>query len=403
MNRRFFSHLWLERFQQWSRERFIEWRRIANGFLFLPVFLFMMALYYYPLFLKGLPESAPISPLLAFLFSLSTATGRIRYFVHPADLSFLPASEAELGGYFRRSFFLAWGLHALFLMLLYVVSLPLLIHHMSNKGFQLGAFLFLLLFLLKGWSLYLYSLEVRYQNRQRKDLSFVLRFFVAFLLLWGLMGGMPLLLWSGGVVLLFTTLYYSLSLRTKAIAWSALLQEEERLNLAYARRVGAFIDVGGIAPAFKNRRSVTRLVKRVFPLDSFPYFSFLLLQWTRGDGFGMFFRLFAVGLLFLFFFPSPWVAMGEMVTVTLLSLLQLDSFFQTIKRKAFLPIVPIDQKGLKEGMFWAGKFLLTLFVLITTIPAILFYPFQLLQLLGFEGIAYAVGWWRLTKRLEKNG
>ncbi|MBE3554946.1 MAG: ABC transporter permease, partial [Thermicanus sp.] len=293
-------------------------------------------------------------------------------------------------------------LHALFLMLLYVVFLPLLIHHLSNNSFQLVVYL-LLLFLLKGWSLYLYSLEVRYQNRLRKDLSFALRFLSAFLILWGLMGGMPLLLWNGGGILFLTTLYFSLSLRTKVIAWSALLQEEERLNLTYARRVGAFIDVGGIAPASKNRRRVTRLVKKVFPLGSFPYLSFLLLQWTRGDGFGMFFRLFAVGLLFLLFFPSPWVAVGEMAGVTLLSILQLDSFFQTMRRSAFLPILPIDRKELKEGMLLAGRFLLTFFVLITTIPAILFYPFQLLQLLGFEGIAYAVGWWRLTKRLEKKG
>lgn len=397
MDKREVSFLWTRRFRAWSQDRIAEWRRIANGYLFLPVFLFMLGLYYYPLFLQWLPADIPLPPILAALFSLAVVSGRMMHYLEPADLIFLPAIESKMGSYFRRTYILSFIKHSLSLLILFTVLAPLFIKRISSNPAMILLFL-LLLFLVKGWNLSLYGLEVRHSFFRPKVTFYIIRLLGSFLIIWGLIGRGWILLIAGLTLSLFLTLYLLRLFAAKEVAWASLLEEEERVKRTYFRRVGLFIDLPFSVDPIKKRQRFARFADKVLLPFRSPYVHFLLLQWIRSDGFLFFLRLFVVSFLLTLLFPSKWSALLLASLVVLLSHLQFDSFWRSLQRRVLIPIMPIDRLELERGEKTAGLSLLFFFILISFLPLFVIYPFDLLQWIGFASFLFLLFFlWRNRK------
>lgn len=389
MDKKELSSLWSQRFRSWVMEQIPLWRRIVNGFLFFPVFLVILGSYYYPLFLDWLPKELPVPFLLALLFLRPVVKGGIMNYLYEADLSFLPAIENDLAGYFRRSFFLSWMAQNILLFLLFIVTLPLYMDRISSHLQLIVSFL-LLLFLLKGWNLYLHGVNVRHQFGESKIIPFFMRLFGSFFLLWGLLERNRFIVFLG-LLLLFLTFYIVLRIRGRNVAWLHLLHEEIRIREAYARKVALFIDLPTETRIGKERGLFLRFLEKLIPSTVSPYTHFLLLQWIRSENLRIYLRLFGVGLLFVFVFPSVWVAIGMIFAIPILSMLQVESFWRSLRRWIELPILPIDRKELLKEMGKVSFALRLLFTLMMAIPTVLLHPLHILQILGFSGASFFIG------------
>lgn len=390
MDKKELASLWSQRFRSWVMEQIPLWRRIVNGFLFFPGFLVILGSYYYPLFLDWLPKEFPVPFLMALLFLLPVVKGGIMNYLYQADLSFLPAIENDLAGYFRRSFFLSWMVQNILLFLLFIVTLPLYMDRISSHSQLVVSFL-LLLFLLKGWNLYLHGIDVRHQFGESKVSLFLIRLFGSFFLLWGLLERNRFFVFLGILLLLFLTFYMILQIRGRNVAWLHLLHEEMRIREAYARKVGLFIDLPAEIRKGKERGFFLRFLEKIIPSTASPYTNFLLLQWIRSENLWIYLRLFGVGLLFIILFPSVWVAVGMIFAVPILSMLQVEFFWRSLRRWIDLPILPIDRKELLEEMGKVSFVLRLLFTLMMIIPTVLLYPLHILQILGFSGASFFIG------------
>ncbi|WP_018924200.1 ABC transporter permease [Salsuginibacillus kocurii] len=347
------EQLWQERAMMFWNEAIRYLRLIGNsGFMFSLYILVLVGSYYYSTFLEWLPEQFPTVLFFSVLFAYMLTRSPIRTFVKEGDLVFLLPLEMRMSSYFRKSTVYSGIFQGAGMLLILVILAPLFFDRIHPEA-AYWFVVFLGLMLAKGWNMASKWAELRIQTESHRWFHAWLRFVVnlvfAFLLFANAGVGFQIAVLAAMAVV-YVWYYYPL-LKQHRIKWQHLLEMENRMLMLFYRMANAFTDVPHLKGKVKARTPFAKLIDRVEHSQDHVYdFMFGKAFVRSNDYLGIYLRLTAIGLLFMYASPFSWLTVGLMILFAYMTGLQLSTLYHHFATKELPDIYPI-RHGLKETSF----------------------------------------------------
>lgn len=366
------KRLWKERFGRTSKELSRYLRYIFNGHIVIVmVFLLGTAAYYYQEWLKTLPEQFPAAAVMAVILAILLTYSPIYTFLSEADRVFLLPLEDRLSGYFRRSIFVSFLVHAYLLIMGLGIFMPM--YARVNEG-DFKAFLPYLVILLAVKAI---NLLIRWKIQYYVETTVhlfdtLVRYAINGVLLYMLFSGASLLfILAVGVLLIILFIYFSTKSKDKGLKWEFLIDQEERRMTSFYRLANMFTDVPKLRDQVKRRKWLDWLLASIpFKQDETFKNLFARTFLRSGDYFGLFIRLTIIGgaAIYLISFGG-----GQVLMVLLFMYLtgfQLLPLWNHYQHKLWVSLYPVQDrfkeksfKQLLSAILYLQAFLLSLAVL----------------------------------------
>lgn len=363
--------LWNRRFQSFSRDVIYYFSKIGNsGFLFALILLSIVGAIYYRRFLDWLPEDAPISIMLAILFSIIITLGNHRTFLKEADLSYLTPLELRMKNFFRRSF-----LYNLFIQSAGIFAVAIIIHPLFAERVAVTAVSFplfvLLLLVLKTLNLYSRWFELRLHHRRERSIHHIQRWVLNLLIVYGLLQwNLGVLSLIAGIVFMIRTVRFSRKIRRETgIHWLQLLQMEEKLNGRFYRTVHFFVDVPHLQNQAVHRRFIPALTRYLPYKQSYAFHYLLFKLWARsGYMFGMFVRWTLVGMFLILLIPDIYGESLAYLLFLIISGMQWRAFWSEFHRRVSFQLYPLSEDQQQRAFVSISFTISAIQAIIVTIP-----------------------------------
>jgi ABC-2 type transport system permease protein len=335
--------LWKLRFGAFHREVVFDLRRIANGYMVVPIVIFLLGSYYYPIFLSWLPRNFPDEFAISILFAYSLAAGNLRLFLKEADITYLTPIENRIKGFFIRALLYNWMVKGLFVLGLWVIVTPFYLNRISSSNLQY-LLLLLLLILLKGWNLGLYWFSLKSFTETYVRLLAMLRSITNFIMLYGLMLQKKLIVIIGLLLVVACSMYHRQYFGTAILNWLRLLKEESRTNGRFTSFLRLFMDRGSGREAITYRTFVPSIINvgRFPKIDPFLYL--YLKVFLRSEASNILIRISILGFVILYFIRDI-VALWIVYTLILfLSSLQIWAFLDAVGNRFWFSLYPLPKR-----------------------------------------------------------
>ncbi|PRO64989.1 ABC transporter permease [Alkalicoccus urumqiensis] len=344
----------------WNRRRQDYWitavkylRLIANsGFVFTLYLLFLFGSYYYGRFLEWLPASFPALLFFTIVFALMLTRGRVRTFIEPADVVFLMPMEGKMRPYLKRSIGYSWGMETFWLALVLFALSPLYLDRLGS-GFSGVLVILALLSGVKLWNLWLSFQEQRVQEESLYKRFTLFRMALNIGAAAAVFSMIPLWMAASAAAFSGYTLFVR-SLSRKPLQWERLASIEARMLQTFYRMASSFTDV----PHQKSVVNKRRFWSRFLPLLSYDrsrtyHYLFARSFLRGGDYYGIFFRLTALGLVFLAAVHVSWGLWVSAGLFSWMTAIQLETMKRHFDHDAIAGIYPVPESQKTEGMqFW---------------------------------------------------
>ncbi|MFC4182224.1 ABC transporter permease [Saccharococcus thermophilus] len=334
--------LWRDRLGQEMRNMRRYLRYMLNDHL---LFVLLVALgggaLAYHHWVQTLPSTFPYAIAAALVFSFALTFGSIRTLFREADIVFLLPAEAKLRPYVQRAFAISVLLQGYGLLLLLLLMAPL---HLRFSSISLWLF-FLVLFILKGWNLWIswkgnYFIEPSFHR-----LSMAVRFGMNALLLYFLLIGAPVLfLLVLTMIAIGVTVYLQQATKRKGWKWERIIAQEAKAVRAFYRIANLFTDVPQWKEEAKRRRWLDFIVKMI-PYGQQNTFLYLYVRtWIRAGGYlGLYIRLITLGCLLLYIIPNEYGKMAASFFFLYITGFQLFALLDHHRAILWMRLYPLEK------------------------------------------------------------
>ncbi|WP_042413328.1 ABC transporter permease [Geomicrobium sp. JCM 19038] len=347
------DQLWQERAREfWSvSRRYIT--LMANSGLMVAIGGIVLIIgIYYNSFLDWLPSTFPVVQVLAVLFAFMLTKTSVRTFFQTGDLVYLLPMEAKMNHYLQSALRYSWFMQSIVLALVLFLLGPLYTDRIGE--FNQLLITFLILIAAKGWNVFAYWSELRYQYVSQQWKLRWLRFavnlvfvFFVFMLEW-------LFVLAVGVVMILLLFGYYRPLHEKyRLKWDQLISlEEERLNSFYTF-ANAFVDVPHIKARVRRRSILSNQWNRLVTKRSNTYVFLYGKTFARsGDYFGIMIRLAIVGALLIYATPEDLQGLAVVIAIlfTYITGSQLVTIYHHHKTMVWPELYPVPEQVRQQSV-----------------------------------------------------
>jgi ABC-2 type transport system permease protein len=394
--------LWQRRFNQLFSARMIVLRRIANGYMILPVLLIIMGLYYYPIFIEWLPQNFPVYIAFSIILALINSTAGYRSLLQEADLLYLLPVETRLKSYFTRSFIYNWAVQSLFLISFIVVISPLLIARIDSSTGHLLLFTLILL-VLKGWNLTIHWYALQFTGSNVRRIFLLLRLLINLMLIYGLLRrSIPLIGLGLFCAAAFTFLQQAL-VKKLTLNWHRLIQVEKRLDARFDAWLSLFMDTPQPRSGVKRDWGMSSLARSLAFIPQKAYHYLFIKLFFRTEISGMMVRITIIGMILTFFISEIRLLILAYMGILLIAGIQLSSFWQVLIHQYWVKLYPLPAAYLKKAYLENAFILLISIGLLLLLTSMLnMKSFLLLVLMSIIGglVAYAFTFLYLKRKIK---
>jgi ABC-2 type transport system permease protein len=243
---------------------------------------------------------------------------------------------------------MSFVLHGYGLLLLLLVAAPL---HLRFSSISLWLF-FLVLFLLKGWNLWIswkgnYFIEPSFHR-----LSMAARFGMNALFLYFLLVSAPvLLLLALTMIIMGVAVYLQQETKKKSWKWERIIEQEAKAVRAFYRIANMFTDVPQWKEEAKRRRWLDFIVEMI-PYGQQNTFLYLYVRtWIRAGGYlGLYIRLIAIGLFLLYIVPTEYGKIAVSLFFLYITGFQLFSLIDHHRTNLLIRLYPLPNDVRKQAL-----------------------------------------------------
>lgn len=302
--------LWKERFSRYVSEIRRYLRYMLNDHL---LFVLLIGLgagaVMYEKWVQALSPHFPYAVVEAGIFAVLLAYSPIRTFLKEADIVFLLPAEKQLGSYIRCSFLFSLVVQACFLLLGLLAVAPLHFRFATVPLWSLA----LILWLLKGWNLFISWKETHLIDSKAKWIRNIGRIWLNSVAVYFVLMNAPFLFLLSLVGIMITiTFYFMNATKQKALPWEQLILQEERAVMRFYRLANLFTDVPHLKEQAKRRRWLDLPLKFISMRKENAFRYLYARTFVRaGDYFGLYVRLTVIGCFLVYMVPNEY---GKVIT-----------------------------------------------------------------------------------------
>ncbi len=375
--------IWLKRFNSFINDRIFLLRRLANGFAFLPLLIFLLGLYYYPIFLEWIPSGFPLTLSFAIVIAWFVTRGRFRCFINEADIVYLPPIEKRLKQFFQKCIYYNVIIQGFLVFSILIILSPLFFARvsMSAKSFILFMVIVIILKALNVVVLWqTLKVEVRF--------PFFVRLILNFIFIYGLLLKEPIMIIT---VFILATIFVYFAKRIynniNRIHWLQLVENEQRLDARFYHWISIFVDHPRIISKVKQRKLLVRVTNWIRKKPEYAYHYLYLKIFFRSELMGIILRIVIIGFLMLWLLPNSLVLLGAYVVFLLIIGLQLYSFWYVFTNQFWVHIYPITESNRKKAFLSTSFYILFMVAIILLIPIFVTSSIQLIGISFFVALS----------------
>lgn len=298
------QELWSTRFRGFIKEISKYARYIFNDHIkFVIVFAFGGGAYYYQQLLKTISPDFPIVLLISLLFGLLCTSGQVMTFFKGPDLYYLLPLEKKMKVYFIRSFLITYLIQIYVLLMFLGIIYPLYKKFLLGETTSFVVFM-VIIFLLKGYHLYISLLHTVNKGIFNRGFDFCLRLIGTFLFIYGLLSKWNSIYFLIPIVVLAV---YAILIQTKSknkrVQWERNVKLDATRLANFYRIANMFTDVPSIQQQVKRRKWADPIIKKFNPKNAADYL--LIRTFIRnGNYLSMFLRQLVVGAFVVNIIPT---------------------------------------------------------------------------------------------------
>ncbi len=386
------SQLWKERFHHFLSAFLRYMRLIGNsGLIFSFVMLVIFGSYYYSALIEEIPESFPVFFCIAVGMTLVISNVHVRTFLKKADVVFLLACEERLRQYFSLALIYNVIIQAAVTVVIAIIFAPLYAAFANESSYSYLSIIVLCL-LSKAWHVLVYWHSLHIHDRRALVFANLLRIFATFLFIYFALTGASIVyvLAVAMIKLIYFGYIAKVHSRQRQLNWLRLLEMEEMLTMRFLKFVHAFVDVPQLARRVKSRKWANVLTAFLrHEKRHAAYFLYLKAFFRSGEYFGIYGRLFIIGLLIIVFIPYQFGKIAFAFLFVYMTAVQMFPLYHHFSDKDAIKLYPLPQQTFAqhflrmfagilgvEAMMFAIGFMIdgvsVLYALIWFISAIMF-------------------------------
>lgn len=340
------EQLWKNRFSQYIKDTRKYLRYMFNDHLVIVmIFLLSGLALAYRNWLEIVPSNFPYAILMGAILSLLMTRGSIHTFLKDPDLVFLLPLEEKLKPYIKKSFVFSIVLESYFLLIVFGISVPLFLT-LTDATIQTVLGIICLFFVIKAWNLWMSWLMSFYTDNRARLADWWIRLLLNFALLYFLFVRADYL-FIGLVLVLMVGLmiYFQQASKKLNWKWEYLIENETKRMQLFYRVANLFVDVPGLKEKVKRRKWLDFVLPSTTYHQKQSYQYLYLRTFLRsGDYFGLFFRLLAIGGMFILLLPVGYATYIAPVFVLYLTAFQLVPMWRHHYNKLWLSIYPVKEE-----------------------------------------------------------
>lgn len=326
------------------------WRLIGknSGLMFTLYALFIVGSIYYKKWLEMLPADFPGALVITAFVGIFVFHTPLRTFIEAADLVFLLPLEARLKPYFRKSLKYNMWIQGSIVAAAAIIVSPLFLAAIYSSPAAFFGFLILALFL-KQWNIYAHWLE-QYFGDVKSGLK-LFRAAGTFLTLYAVLSG---ILWLTAIFLVIIAaghyvIFYAPS-KNRLLKWEGLVELDERQLRKLLRFANLFTDVPEMRGRVHRRQWLSNSVGRLSFNKKNLYVRYFSLTFIRANDYlGLWFRLFAIGIILIFGYQSGYAPYFIGAAVVYLTGLQIFPLWHHPAPQATFHLYPLPAELKKAG------------------------------------------------------
>ena len=331
--------LWDVRVQKYYQHMFRYYSVVGANVVYFFLIISSIFIYYFHIFLQWLPPEITVEVILSLFVVFILKRTKVRTFVKRADIVFLLPLEWGLRPYFLKSLLYCLVMDALKLIVFMTVFLSLFLHTTPFSFFILIFIVGIVAYnTLMKWD------EQWLENRVQFVLHRLHRFSSIYLMFYFFLKND----WIFVLVLMGANFVYLIFYRrNRGLNWDWLIEEEESALLRNYKFINMFIDVSNLKRSFRNRRLLTKLLKRCIPYSRkntfFYLYSHLFVRYN--DYFYLFLRLTFIGLFVIYAMPTS----GVVVILLILFMTGFQVIPLQHERNESVSLYPVSKSQIKDS------------------------------------------------------
>ena len=290
------NSIWHKRFNEYYSEIIRYFSVITMSVVYSFIIFGAVFLYYYIKFLKWMPVSFPTELLAALVITSFFLTTGIRTFLKQADVIFLMPAEARLSAYFRKSMVYSACIHAMQLAVLLMIVSPLI--HLNTTVMIISLGLIILNIRLIWIEQWLVNPFQMISHRVTRFLLLSTVLYISFAGSW---------LMAGSLLVITLMLWFCvIEKKTTGVNWAFLIRREEKALEKIYKFIHLYIDVPQLTYAFKPRRLLGWIIKRVISYQQASAYTYLFahLFIRYNEFYYLYVRLTIIGCAIIYFVPT---------------------------------------------------------------------------------------------------
>ncbi|WP_175638257.1 ABC transporter permease [Metabacillus schmidteae] len=324
------NEIWQTRLHQHINETRSYLKYMLNDHL-LFVFIFLAAggALTYSKWLETLSPDFPAVLIMTVTFAFIMIASSVRTLLKEADIVFLLPMEYKLQEYFQKAFTYSFITQSFFVIVPFIIFIPLYVNATNANGQSLIISLVLLL-LVKYWNLRVSWRLGFFTEASAKWGDILIRLAINMCVIFFILSQAFLFVVILFVIMAVYNVYFSNAAKKKALKWEQLITREEQKKQSFYKLANLFTDVPKLKKQAKRRAYLDWVVNRVkYSQDNVYEYLFLRAFIRSGDYFGIVVRLTIIGCVILSFMDNGLI--GSLVIsliFTFLTGIQIMSLFK---------------------------------------------------------------------------
>ncbi|PMC40309.1 exoprotein ABC transporter permease EscB [Bacillus sp. UMB0899] len=324
------NEIWQTRLHQHINETRSYLKYMLNDHL-LFVFIFLAAggALTYSKWLETLSPDFPAVLIMTVTFAFIMIASSVRTLLKEADIVFLLPMEYKLQEYFQKAFTYSFITQSFFVIVPFIIFIPLYVNATNANGQSLIISLDLLL-LVKYWNLRVSWRLGFFTEASAKWGDILIRLAINMCVIFFILSQAFLFVVILFVIMAVYNVYFSNAAKKKALKWEQLITREEQKKQSFYKLANLFTDVPKLKKQAKRRAYLDWFVNRVkYSQDNVYEYLFLRAFIRSGDYFGIVVRLTIIGCVILSFMDNGLI--GSLVIsliFTFLTGIQIMSLFK---------------------------------------------------------------------------
>ncbi|SFL40223.1 ABC-2 type transport system permease protein [Gracilibacillus orientalis] len=359
--------LFVERLAAHMKELSRYLRYIITGHIVIAMMFIVSAMsVYYQQFLEDIPDYFPSAWVIAIVLGVVTAHSPIQTLLKRADIVFLIPAEPQLSGYFVRALFYSFVTQLYLFVLAMAAVAPL--YMAVFPGNSTYGLLFVVLFIIKGWSLVANWWMLRVRDKNIRVMDKMVRFSLIVTLVYFFL--VQELIFLAVITVLLIVLFatnYQTARKHKALNWDLLIESDYLRMRSFYRLANMFTDVPHMETQIKKRHWLARLLTGSIPFQqkqTYPYM-YRLTTVRSGEYLGIYVRLLIIGGLLIYFVPNPWLKLIFALLFMYMIFLQVIPLWKHHATLVWLDLYPIANQVREQAFIkWMQQLIMFVGVLL---------------------------------------